>query len=495
MKIKEQNRKTFYRILKTKNNNNNENKIKNLKVKKNFFIRNISLQNINNKNKDILDKVKNLNTNYNKLINKNLSTYNNRLNYLLNTSDIINRAEKTAKNIKQSLIDSDKRHIINKTKFESIREKTNTINKLYIYLKLKEKSEKSKNEIHISEEKNKINSHKIKNALKENILLLKKRKDLESYYIHKSKSQILKDKKNIRFINKIKEYLEILKIKNNKLMDSKDKIIKIQNAKYNINYPKLIKKENLKKMKILLEQIKKDNNISLKNIRDTNSTLFTLNNNKSFLDTDIELKYNHNYNKNKIQKFNKTLNKSNISDENSNNDSFIANNFHILRINKLEEKQHCKDSLINSSIESKKKNIKKKLNYSHHLSKKINLINDSEENEDEKNKLKSKIESLYDEIKEDNILNNNNKEYIEDYFKNKKFILNNKPFQVLFVVNNSLNNINCYNIYKKSKKLYGHYFPHNMQKHLEDLEVIDKISSKIKSRLIGSICHLRMNEA
>lgn len=491
MKKKDENRITLSKIMKTKQNNIKEIinpkrnsdifKTKKLKVKKKFLVKNISLLNINNKDKDILNKLKDNNTNYSKSVYNKLTTYNNKMNSLLNTSDIINRAEIVAINLKKSLIDSDKKHMINIKKFETLRKQTNKINKIYTFLKLKEKRENSKNSfINISKDSNEEDNFKIKNVLKDNILLLTKRKELDSYYIHKSKSQILKDNDKIRFFNKLNEYLEIMKIKSNNLMDNKEKIIKIKNSKYNINYPKLLRKENIKNKKILLQKIKKDNDISLKSIRDTNSTLFTITNNKSFLDEEIELKYKHIYNTNKNQKLNESLHKSNISDEINNNDSFKDDIFHILRINKLEEK---KGFISQNSLN--------KFELSDYFSKKIK---NSVENKNDNNIIKSKMESLYDEIKGDNILNKNNREYIENYFKNKKFILNNKPQQLMFVVNNSLNNFNSYNIYKKSKKLYGFYFPHNIQKNLEDLDNIDKSANKIKSRLINSMCQLRVGE-
>ena len=254
MKSKENNIKEIINPKK----NSNIFKTKKLKVKKKFLIKNISLLNINNKDKDILNKLKDNNTNYSKSVYNKLTTNNNKMNSLLNTSDIINRAEIIAINLKKSLIDSDKKHMINKKKFETLRKQTNKINKIYTFLKLKEKRENSKNSfINISKDSNEEDNFKIKNVLKDNILLLTKRKELDSYYIHKSKSQILKDNDKIRFFNKLNEYLEIMKIKSNNLMDNKEKIIKIKNSKYNINYPKLLRKENIKNKKILLQKIKK----------------------------------------------------------------------------------------------------------------------------------------------------------------------------------------------------------------------------------------------
>ena len=111
-----------------------------------------------------------------------------------------------------------------------------------------------------------------------------------------------------------------------------------------------------------------------------------------------------------------------------------------------------------------------------------------------KNNSKSKIESLYDEVKNTYILNKQNKEYVEDYFKKKKFYLNKKPHQVISIINNSLNNINYVNIEKKSRKVYGYYYPQNIIKHFDNLERIDNDAKNVKRKIINSLCKSKIDE-
>ena len=408
----------------------------------------------------------------------------------------MNRVERTALNLKNCIIDSDRNYLINKKRFEKLREKTNKINKFFVSLKYKENIEQridNKNNNKIKDIKKENEKNKISNLMKDNLLLFRKRNEIDSFYIHKNKKQILNENKKIRFMNKLQEYLETLKIKNNKSLDNKEKIVKLKNTKYIKNYEKRINKENIQKRKKLMEQYKKENDISLKNIKETNLTLNTINNNKAFLDEEIQLKYEHKYNSLKPKIINKSINESNINNSYI-NDSFIKNNFHIFRINKLESK-------INNLSYIKKLNKSTSYkSYSNYIGlfKKKNISNlkltnnDSyKENEDENNK--SKIACIYDEVKENNILNEQNREYIEDYFKKKKFILNKKPFQLMTIYNNTLCNISSYNVEKKSKKLYGLYFPENIRKYFDSLEYIDHKANKIKNKFIHSMCKFKIN--
>ena len=433
MKEKQKVNKIFFRIMKTKTNdinnirnikhNSNEkyNLSKFIKSKKSNFskkvlLKNIWLKNINNKNNDTVNNsLTNNQLNSSQfLAYKELTSNNNSITRILNTSHIINKAENAALYLQNSLIDSEKKYFINKKKFEKIRKQTDDINKFLRSLKYKEKEEE-KNKIYnnnksddsIKEDEKK----KIYSILNESPLLITKKNDIQTYFNKISKSQILEDKKKIRYMNKLKEYLDILKIKNNDLLDNKEKVIKIKNSKYITNYDYRLKQEYIKNQKKLIKDLKKENEISLKNIRETSITLNTINNNKSFLDDEMELKFIHS-NKKVNYSFNK-LNK--LRDGMNNNNSFINDNFHILRINKLENKNDL--SLIKKNKSKSYINLLNYLKNPDNL--KLILDNSFIENKDDKANNKFKIESLYDEIKDHNILNKQNREYVENYFKKK----------------------------------------------------------------------------
>ena len=510
MKEKQKDNKIYFRIMKTKINdinnirntkhNSNEKcnlskyiKSKKSNISKKFIVKDISLKNINNKNNDTSN---NLLTN-NQLNSSKFSAYkeltskNTNLTRILNTSHIIQKAENAALYLKNSLIDSEKKYLINKKKFEKIRKQTDDINKFFRSLKYKEKEEE-KNKIYnnnksddsIKEDEKK----KIYSILNESPLLITKKNDIQTYFNQKSKSQILEDKKKIRYMNKLKEYLEILKIKNNELLDNKEKIIKIKNSKYIANYEYRLNQEYLKNQKNILKEIKKENKISLQNIKETNMTLNNINKNKSFLDDEIELKYAHSNKKvkhsfnNKITKIKDDINNGN------NNKSFINNNFHILRINKLENKNDLSFIKKNKS----KSYINLINNLKNHNNLKLILDNSFFEKEDDKDNNKSKMESLYDEIKDHNILNKQNRDYVENYFKKKKFILNNKPYQLMGIINQTIYNISHFNVEKKMKKVIGLYYPKNIRKHFDDLEHIDTKANQVRRKLIHSMCKSRI---
>ena len=366
------NHKTIYRIMKSKAPNinriinkkllsNKENNLSRLLrskksyIQKRFMVKDISLQNINNKNRVNLNSITNKKMKTSKSISYPKSANNNKLKIILQTSDVMNRAEMTALYLKSSIIDSDKQYIINKKRFERIRKQTNDINKFYSCLKEKEKKEEEKtiinnNKNDMSDDSIKENnntggkSHKIFSILNDNPLLITKKKDIESYYLHKNKNQVFKDSKKLRYMDKLNELLEVIKIRKDKLIDKKEKYVKIQNTKYFSNYKNRINQEQLDKQKIMLEQIKKENEISLKNIQETNNTLNTINHNKTFLDDEIELKFKHNNNSNSNTNINNktkntfyTTKRTNKVKEKeiNNDDSFKSNNFHILRINKI----------------------------------------------------------------------------------------------------------------------------------------------------------------
>ena len=504
------------RIIKTKLFSNKQNNLSRLLrskksyIQKRFMVKDISLQNINNKNRDsITNKI--LKTS--KSISYPKSANNNKLKIILQTSDVMNRAEMTALYLKSSIIDSDKKYIINKKRFERIRKQTNDINKFYSCLKEKEKKEEEKtlinnNKNDMSDDSTKENnntvgkSHKLFSILNDNPLLITRKKDIESYYLHKNKNQVFKDSKKLRYMDKLNELLEVIKIRKDKLIDKKEKFLKIQNTKYFSNYKSRINQEQLDKEKIMLEQIKKENEISLKNIEETNNTLNTINHNKTFLDDEIELKFKHiNSNSNSNTNINnKTKNtfystkRSNKSKEKeiNNDDSFKSNNFHILRINKIlsEVNELPQIKTINKSNSSLYYNREKRKKFMQ----KLHLINDNESLDNENNYTKYIIGSLYEEIKDNNILNKENREYVEDYFKKKNFYLNDKPHQVISIITNSLHNLKYLNIEKECKKVYGLYYPSNIVKHFDDLNSIDKNANRLRAKLVNSLCKYRLKK-
>ena len=59
-----------------------------------------------------------------------------------------------------------------------------------------------------------------------------KRKEIFSYYLIKNKYQAINDEKKIRYIDKIREMLEIKQIQSNDSLDEKEKKVKLQIVVY-----------------------------------------------------------------------------------------------------------------------------------------------------------------------------------------------------------------------------------------------------------------------
>jgi len=112
---------------------------------------------------------------------------------------------------------------------------------------------------------------------------------------------------------------------------------------------------------------------------------------------------------------------------------------------------------------------------------------------DDKILSKSKIENLYNEIKYKNVLAGENRQFVENYFKRKKFFLNKKPNQAYNVVSNSLYNINYVNLVKECKKIYGSIIPENIENHIMDLIYINKKTDKIRNKLFHSMCNTKFS--
>jgi len=291
--------KNIYRILKTKYFSDKKSTLsKLLKPKKNnitkkFLVNNISTNNISN----ITDK-------YNsKLINlENSKSYpkldieKEYMNNKMKTTNSMNKLERTALYLKNRIIDSNNKYYINKNKFKMIKKEINNTNNIYTSFKLRESKQKIKklikehNNLSLIENPN----DKVFRILNDNPLLLTKKKEIDSYYLNnKSERDIFNhtDSKRIKFINKINDFVEYIKIKNNNILDEKEKKIKLRKTNFMTNSIKRIYQEKIEKKKKLLEETKKEIDNSLKQIKKTNLTLNILNKNKTFLDDEIELKY------------------------------------------------------------------------------------------------------------------------------------------------------------------------------------------------------------
>ena len=446
MKNEGKNRLKLYRIMSSKDHINRAKKA---------VLKDITLMHINNKIKDTLNPLNEKIQRYSKKINKQIKN-------ILNTSDIIYRAKKKSYFLKDILLELDKDHANNMKKFKTLRERTNDLKNVYLNIQHLEKEEEknnSKNNIKEASKSNidinikpyketkepeqfELSREKIHNLLSDNILLMAKRREIFSYYLIRNKYFTINDEKRIRYIDKIRELLEIKQIKANKLMTEKEKKIKIENNKFYINQKKRIKAEKLENYNKMCDKIRQENELSLRSIKETNATLNSLRNNKSFLDEDIKLKFDHNYsqpslinkinidtNKNKKMKLIKKisakfLNRDNKSNKNESNRSLVnvshlgdINNIKSSRIKRYIEliKLNNKENEINAPNESTKsiinlrrfnrakslicsqKNILK-----NKLRKKMSLDNQIMSNNslfEDESKVKSRMTSVYEEIK------------------------------------------------------------------------------------------------
>ena len=315
MKNEHQKKLKLYKIMDSKDQIN---------LSKEAALKSIEFVHIKNKIKDTLKPLNKKIQNYNKKIDSNLKK-------VLNTSDIIDRAKVESFFLKDILLELDRAHNFNISKFKTLRQKTNNLKNDYIKIKQMEKIEKNnvdKNEkdddkINITN-KNKgseeieLSREKIHNLLSDNILLMAKKREIFSYYLIKNKYQRFNDERKIRYINKLKEFLELKQIECNDLLDEKEKKAKIENNKFFINQKKRInieKRENYEKM---CEKINKENELSLRSIKETNATLNSIMNNKSFLDEEIKLKYEHNHSQPSLRKNIITINLNNLINYNIN---------------------------------------------------------------------------------------------------------------------------------------------------------------------------------
>ena len=481
-------------------------------------LNNITKNHLNNKIKQKLNPIKNKIKKFSRKISKNIKK-------ILNTSDIITRAKKSSFDLKDILFELDKDHKNNINKFKNLRKITNDNQYILSNFIKKEKEEEEKNEI-INKKKESIKStvkeemsrHKMHKLLSDNILLMAKRKEIFSYYLIKNKYQAINDEKKIRYIDKIREMLEIKQIQSNDSLDEKEKKVKLQNIKFYVNQEKRIKKEMQENYNKLTQRLKQENDLSLKSIKETNDTLRSIKLNKSYLDEDIKLKYEHipsiilknrnNSKKNKIINRIKELD-NNISMNNTykynnkyNNNKYIdliksINDEKTLRPNRKKSLINLKRFILSKST-FKPKLISIKENNNNN--KNISLDNQSISNNyssiilDDDNLNKSRINSVYEEIKHNNILLKKDKDFMKAYFENKKMKLSNKNRQAVTIMSNSLSRINEIDITKKLKRIHGMHIPEKYVKFFDKIETVNKNSNKMKFKIFDSLCKVRMDD-
>ena len=455
-------------------------------------LNNITKNHLNNKIKQKLNPIKNKIKKFSRKISQNIKK-------ILNTSDIITRAKKSSFDLKDILFELDKDHKNNINKFKNLRKITNDNQYILSNFIKKEKEEEEKNEI-INKKKESIKStvkeemsrHKMHKLLSDNILLMAKRKEIFSYYLIKNKYQSINDEKKIRYIDKIREMLEIKQIQSNDSLDEKEKKVKLQNIKFYVNQEKRIKKEMQENYNKLTQRLKQENDLSLKSIKETNDTLRSIKLNKSYLDEDIKLKYEHipsiilkNRNNSKKKKI---LNKIKELD---NNISMT------LRPNRKKSLINLKRFILSkSTFKPKLISIKKNNNNN----KNISLDNQSISNNyssiilDDDNLNKSRINSVYEEIKHNNILLKKDKDFMKAYFENKKMKLSNKNRQAVTIMSNSLSRINEIDITKKLKRIHGMHIPEKYVKFFDKIETVNKNSNKMKFKIFDSLCKVRMDD-
>ena len=455
-------------------------------------LNNITMNHLNNKIKQKLNPIKNKIKKFSRKISNNIKK-------ILNTSDIITRAKKSSFDLKDILFELDKDHKNNINKFKNLRKITNDNQYILSNFIKKEKEEEEKNEI-INKKKESIKStvkeemsrHKMHKLLSDNILLMAKRKEIFSYYLIKNKYQAINDEKKIRYVDKIREMLEIKQIQSNDSLDEKEKKVKLQNIKFYVNQEKRIKKEMQENYNKLTQRLKQENDLSLKSIKETNDTLRSIKLNKSYLDEDIKLKYEHipsiilkNRNNSKKKKI---LNKIKELD---NNISMT------LRPNRKKSLINLKRFILSkSTFKPKLISIKKNNNNN----KNISLDNQSISNNyssiilDDDNLNKSRINSVYEEIKHNNILLKKDKDFMKAYFENKKMKLSNKNRQAVTIMTNSLSRINEIDITKKLKRIHGMHIPEKYVKFFDKIETVNKNSNKMKFKIFDSLCKVRMDD-
>ena len=520
-----------------------------INLSKEAALKSIELKHLKNKIKDTL-----------KPLNKKIQTYNKKidsqLKTVLNTSDIIFRAKKESFLLKDILLELDRDHEYNVAKFKKIREKSDDLKNAYLNIKHMEKVEnEERNNEHAKENNAEINNNDIKpnkenekfelsrekihNLLNDNILLMAKKREIFSYYLIKNKYQKCNDERKIRYINKIKELLDLKEIELNDLLDEKEKKAKMENNKFFINQKKRIileKRENYEKIR---DKLNKENDLSLKSIKETNATLNTLRNKKSFLDEEIKLKYEHNHSQPSLKrnsfidkinkekrlirkistKYSNRLNKSELNHTEKRiskiNNKRLISSIKSLQMQKYLEilessskengdkySNESNESIVNlkqyrsSSMYIPKLILRNNFRKSVKLNSEILLNNNNKNNNsiyEDEDLVKSRFASVYEEIKNDNMIKKKDEDFFKNYFIRRKAILNQKPRQAITIMTNSLSRINHVDISKKIKKIHGTYIPEKYTQFFENLEKIGNSANNMKCTIYDRLCKSRMD--
>ena len=520
-----------------------------INLSKEAALKSIELKHLKNKIKDTL-----------KPLNKKIQTYNKKidsqLKTVLNTSDIIFRAKKESFLLKDILLELDRDHEYNVAKFKKIREKSDDLKNAYLNIKHMEKVEnEERNNEHAKENNAEINNNDIKpkkenekfelsrekihNLLNDNILLMAKKREIFSYYLIKNKYQKCNDERKIRYINKIKELLDLKEIELNDLLDEKEKKAKMENNKFFINQKKRIILEKREKYEKIRDKLNKENDLSLKSIKETNATLNTLRNNKSFLDEEIKLKYEHNHSQPSLKrnsfidkinkekrlirkistKYSNRLNKSELNHTEKRiskiNNKRLISSIKSLQMQKYLEilessskengdkySNESNESIVNlkqyrsSSMYIPKLILRNSFRKSVKLNSEILLNNNNKNNNsiyDDEELVKSRFASVYEEIKNDNMIKKKDEDFFKNYFIRRKAILNKKPRQAITIMTNSLSRINHVDISKKIKKIHGTYIPEKYTQFFENLEKIGNSANNMKCTIYDRLCKSRMD--
>ena len=256
-------------------------------------------------------------------------------------------------------------------------------------------------------------------------------------------------------------------------------------------------------------------------------------NNKSFLDEEIKLKYEHNHSQpslrknNLIERINKEkklikeisgkyshrINKSHYNEREKRiskiNNKRLFSNIKSTRLQKYlqilnQNNKEDIDKIIKDNSESII-NLKGFRQNSTHYPKffrkksliNVNLNNESAPNDnnliyEDRKLVKSRILSVYEEIKNDNILPRKDEDFIKNYFVRKKAILSKKPRQAVTIMSNSLSRINEVDITKKIKRIHGQHIPEKYTRYFDKLERLDISSNNTKCKIYDSICKKKM---
>lgn len=396
------------------------------------------------------------------------------LSHKLNRIRSQNQIKLSTEEMYSKINNSNRKISLSKKEYNQIKKQTSIIRNFYSNLKLREKLKASGNLVTRKNTTSLLVNNSPpkmkKNLLSSNPLILTKIKDIYSYYLNNSDhSRIKLDKdKSVHFLNKLRDFLEVIKIKNSKNYNKKEKLELIRKTKYVSNYRTRINKEKMRLEQKIFDDNQLDKENSISNIKNTTTTLHTILNNKSYLNDEIKLQF-----KNLESKYR--------------NESSLSNNYindSVIDTLRTKLKTLSKNNIV---IKPKKRiNIKK-----------LKIKEEEPKKEDfssvylDKNQSDSAIiQALYNEIKDEIQLNEINKPVIENYFKKKNLFNKYESKRVMLLIVNTLNNINNFNIEKNSKKIYG-FFPSNVKKSLENIDDIGGNATKIRKRFIHSICYLR----